>query len=155
MDGPVMPAGEPADEGRPPAQPSPLSRQAVFEIPPGSAAPRTARQLLDDLMQLWDCDDPAHVAALLTSELVTNVVRHARTDLLLEVSLQASILRVAASDDDPTLPALKRVGPGAESGRGLYLIDSLARSWGVTPRDDGKTVWFDVVVTKRSTGPSS
>jgi anti-sigma regulatory factor (Ser/Thr protein kinase) len=128
----------------------PPTLQAVFEIPPGSAAPRTARQLLDDLMQLWDCDDPAHVAALLTSELVTNVVRHARTDLRLEVSLRESILRVAATDDDPTLPALKSVGPDAESGRGLYLIDSLAHSWGVTPRAHGKTVWFDVVVVKRS-----
>jgi anti-sigma regulatory factor (Ser/Thr protein kinase) len=131
----------------------PPDRQAIFEIPPGDAAPRTARRLLDDVMQLWDCDDPAHVAALLTSELVTNVVRHARTDLLLEVSLRESLLRIAATDDDPTLPELRRAGPDAVSGRGLYLIDTLAHAWGVVPRENGKTVWFDVVVISRSGGP--
>jgi anti-sigma regulatory factor (Ser/Thr protein kinase) len=147
MDNPVASPGESGHGG------GSAVREAIFEIPPGSAAPRTARRLLDDVMQLWDCDDPAHVAALLTSELVTNVVRHARTDLLLEVTLQASILRVAASDDDPRLPELRRVGPDAESGRGLYLIDSLAHAWGVVPRENGKTVWFDIVVTSRSGGP--
>jgi anti-sigma regulatory factor (Ser/Thr protein kinase) len=125
------------------------SRAIFFEIPAGANAPRTARQLVDDVMVLWECDDIDDVAALLTSELVTNVVRHARTDLLLEVSLRSSLLRVAASDDDPTMPQLRQTDPDAESGRGLYLIDALAHQWGVEPRADGKTVWFDVPVTQR------
>jgi anti-sigma regulatory factor (Ser/Thr protein kinase) len=127
------------------------SRAIFFEIPAGANAPRTARQLLDDVMALWDCDDVNEVAALLTSELVTNVVRHARTDLLLEVSLRASLLRVAATDEDPTIPQLGpvRPSPTAESGRGLHLINTLAHRWGIESRGNGKTVWFDVVVRER------
>jgi len=152
MTNPVTEPGDAGGDDSMPPRDLPPDREAVFEIPPGAAAPRTARRLVDDVMRLWDCDDPAHVAALLTSELVTNVVRHARTDLLLEVSLRESILRVAASDDDPTLPHLRRVGTDALSGRGLFLIDTLAHAWGVLPREDGKTVWFDVVVSARSEG---
>jgi anti-sigma regulatory factor (Ser/Thr protein kinase) len=128
-------------------------RAISFDIPAGSNAPKTARQLLSDVLALWDCDDVDDVAALLTSELVTNVVKHARTDLVLEVSLRSSILRVAATDDDPTLPERRTPDAEATTGRGLYLIEALAHEWGVEPRPGGKTVWFDVQLHPKAAEP--
>jgi anti-sigma regulatory factor (Ser/Thr protein kinase) len=147
MPGNLSPQG--SDE---PAEPSPEERHATFEVPTGLAAPRTARLLVGDILELWDCNDHNDVAALLTSELVTNVVRHARTDVRLELSLRESILRVAASDDDPTLPELKSVTVDSVGGRGLQLIDALADQWGVVPHQGGKTIWFDVAVSCREPG---
>jgi hypothetical protein len=109
------------------------SRAIFFEIPAGANAPRTARQLVDDVMVLWECDDIDDVAALLTSELVTNVVRHARTDLLLEVSLRSSLLRVAASDDDPTTPQLRQTDPDAES-VGAFISSTRSPTSGASSR---------------------
>jgi anti-sigma regulatory factor (Ser/Thr protein kinase) len=159
MSNPVGPSGDSGASEEPSEaacdESSAPLREAIFEIPPGSAAPRTARQLLDDVMQLWDCDDSDDVAALLTSELVTNVVRHARTDLLLEVSLRACVLRIAATDHDPRLPQPRQPTADAENGRGLHLIETLARSWGVVARPGGKTVWFEIPVTPRPARPTN
>jgi len=123
-----------------------VSREAAFDIAPDPTAPAQARLLIDQIMKLWDCDDPADVAILLTSELVTNVVRHARSNLRLEVSLQAMTLRIAATDEIPALPQVRPMNTSSEGGRGLALIDSLAKRWGITPHERGKTVWFEVVV---------
>lgn len=123
-----------------------VPREAAFDITPDPTAPAQARLLIDQIMKLWDCDDPADVAILLTSELVTNVVRHARSNLRLEVSLQAMTLRIAATDEIPALPQVRPMNTSSEGGRGLALIDSLAKRWGITPHERGKTVWFEVVV---------
>ena len=153
MPGPVHPWEEPepdaGDEGVKPgaAVPEPrASREAAFDIAPDPTAPAQARRLIDQMMKLWDCDDPDDVAILLTSELVTNVVRHARTNLRLEVRLQAMTLRIAATDEVPELPQLRPMNTSSEGGRGLALINSMAKRWGVTTHERGKTVWFEVVV---------
>ena len=143
---PETDAGDQMVESQP-AVPEPrMSREATFDIPPDPTAPAQARRLIDQMMKLWDCDDPDDVAILLTSELVTNVVRHARSNLRLEVSLRAMTLRIAATDEFQAPPQLRPMNISSEGGRGLALINSLAKRWGVTPNERGKTVWFEVVV---------
>jgi anti-sigma regulatory factor (Ser/Thr protein kinase) len=82
-------------------------------------------------------------AVLLASELVTNAVIHARTELRLRVELRGELLHLAVRDGNPwqlrpaTIP-----DPEAEGGRGLWLVDQLARAWGVNRHPDGgKVVW--------------
>ncbi|MCX5384393.1 ATP-binding protein [Streptomyces sp. NBC_00083] len=74
---------------------------------------------------------PAEVAdalLLVTSELTTNVVRHAAgvTDRLrVTVTLTAGWLRLDVTDGDPVLPQARTPHPGAESGRGVGIVEFL------------------------------
>jgi hypothetical protein len=42
------------------------------------------------------------------------------------------------------MPSPCQPAPDDESGRGLLLVDALSHSWGVKPRQVGKTVWARV-----------
>jgi two-component sensor histidine kinase len=98
-------------------------------------------------MGLWDCDDPDRVVGLLTSELVTNALRHAADTVCLRVFLDGDILRVQASDEDLERPHVCHPASLGEGGRGMRLIDSLALRWGAAPLNaSAKVVWFEIAV---------
>src|SRR6185437_5920709 len=85
------------------------------------------------------------VAELLSSELVTNAVVHARTSVELEAAYDdSSILRIEvydrSADEFDRLP--RQPADGAEGGRGLAIVARLACHWGVDPCSPGKRVWF-------------
>jgi anti-sigma regulatory factor (Ser/Thr protein kinase) len=80
---------------------------------------------------------------LLTSELVTNGILHARTHLRLGVMTGDDHVLVTCSDDDTRgTPIVPPQDDSRPSGRGLMLVDALASQWGVHRTDEGKTVWF-------------
>lgn len=81
---------------------------------------------------------------LLTSELVTNALLHARSAAELAVRLVDGRLRVAVSDATATVPVRKRYGKDAATGRGLLLIETMSSAWGTEPVDGGKVVWFEL-----------
>ena len=84
------------------------------------------------------CDD----AALVATELVTNVVQHARSSCRLILTLDRRGLTVGVRDGRPgTIARLRPVNPCGRSGRGLLIVTGLAHSWGVTEHEHGKTVW--------------
>lgn len=83
-------------------------------------------------------------AALLTSELVTNAVLHAGTDLVVSVHWGSDRVRVDVADRSPVLPAIKSYGREAATGRGLTIFSRLASSWGARPVPGGKVVWFEL-----------
>jgi anti-sigma regulatory factor (Ser/Thr protein kinase) len=85
-------------------------------------------------------------AALLVSELVTNVVVHARTTSWVTVARRPRTVRVEVTDESDELPEMRRAPLGASRGRGLVLVECVARRWGVHRRRDrrGKTVWFEL-----------
>ena len=81
--------------------------------------------------------------ALLTSELVTNGVLHARTHLRVGVTTGKDHVLVTCHDDDATgAPSMPPMDLDQSSGRGLRLVDAMASQWGVFQDDGGKTVWF-------------
>ncbi|MCZ9339267.1 ATP-binding protein, partial [Streptomyces sp. TRM76130] len=53
-------------------------------------------------------------------------------------------IRVEVTDSGQELPHKRTPGEMASSGRGLMLIEMLADEWGVTPRGEGKSIWFDL-----------
>ncbi len=80
---------------------------------------------------------------LLTSELVTNGVLHARTHLRLGVTAGNDCVLVTCGDDDPNgAPTVPPKDDARPSGRGLMLVNAMASQWGVLRSDGGKTVWF-------------
>ena len=90
--------------------------------------------------------DARETAALLTTELVSNAIRHTRDELVLTVHLAGGRLRVGVADSSHRRPQLVQAGSRDTSGRGLHLVDALADEWGVDPdeRGLGKTVWFEL-----------
>ena len=97
---------------------------------------------MEAALKVWELDDLVEVVALLTSELVTNAVVHARTAFTVRATFDAPELRVEVRDGGPEHMEPPTDDPYAEGGRGLLLVAALADRWGVTGRPDGKTVWF-------------
>lgn len=81
---------------------------------------------------------------LLTSELVTNAVRHASPPIEINVDCDGSGGRVTVSDGHRDRPVLRPHSLDSDNGRGIQLVDALATAWGVQDRPAGKAVWFYV-----------
>ena len=86
--------------------------------------------------------------SLLVSELVSNVVLHARTPCLLSIEQGGDRIRVEVEDGSDRLPGMKaRTDPLAQSGRGMQLVDGLSAAHGVDRQPKGgKRVWFELLV---------
>jgi anti-sigma regulatory factor (Ser/Thr protein kinase) len=111
-------------------------------LPATAAAPAAARALIARACQDWPAR-ARNVAVLLTSELVTNAVLHGRPPLTLSLQRQHFSVRVAVADSSPVLPRIREPVATDATGRGLFLVASLAADWGIAPADDGgKAVWF-------------
>jgi anti-sigma regulatory factor (Ser/Thr protein kinase) len=113
-------------------------------------APAAARQALRGL-GLKPSEDAA--VALLTSELVTNNVRHAglgpRQRIRLWAQITEQTARIEVIDGGAGVDVSVRA-PGAGGGWGLRLVDALADRWGVA-HDHGTRVWFEL--DRPRTGP--
>ncbi|MFE0099346.1 SpoIIE family protein phosphatase [Streptomyces sp. NPDC059009] len=107
-----------------------------------------ARRHLRDLLHDWADPDQVDSAVLMVSEMVTNVLVHTDGDALLvaEVAGRPGARRVRAevADGSDDLPHKRHPGELASSGRGLVLMELLADAWGVDPRGDGKSIWFEL-----------
>jgi transcriptional regulator with XRE-family HTH domain/anti-sigma regulatory factor (Ser/Thr protein kinase) len=85
-------------------------------------------------------------AALLTSELVTNSVRHSRSDWVeVAILLTADVLRIEVSDQDPH--TIRPRTPDLDGGWGLTIVGEVATRWGVERQSAGKTVWTEYDLT--------
>jgi anti-sigma regulatory factor (Ser/Thr protein kinase) len=84
--------------------------------------------------------------ALLVSEVVSNVVLHARTPCELRLHTADHRMRVEVLDGSDALPAANRVpDPMSSSGRGMVLVEALSEAHGSTPLPGGgKVVWFQL-----------
>lgn len=105
---------------------------------------RQLRELLHD----WADSEQVDSAALMVSEMATNVLVHTDGDarLVAEVSGEPGTrrLRVEVADASDELPHKRRPGEMASSGRGLMLMEMLADHWGVDPQGSGKSIWFEL-----------
>ncbi|HEY2791891.1 MAG TPA: SpoIIE family protein phosphatase [Micromonosporaceae bacterium] len=103
-----------------------------------------------------DLTDLADDAMLLVTELVTNAVLHAGSDISLTVEAEETRLTVVVRDGNRgDLPEPGRIGsPMATSGRGLMLVDRIAHRWGTTHEADGKLVWFELRPTGSTPRPA-
>jgi anti-sigma regulatory factor (Ser/Thr protein kinase) len=90
-------------------------------------------------------------AELLASELVTNGVLHARSDLTLGVVARETCVLIGVTDQNPGRPAERAPDPSAESGRGIALVSRIARQWGVAPQEHGKIIWCLINSKSRTT----
>jgi len=116
---------------------------AYWFLEPEDAAPGRARRLARRALSRWGMEDLTDSVELLVSEVVTNAVRYATRPVTLRL-LRTDVLRCEVGDDVPQLPRLRQARATDEGGRGLYLVNRLARRWGATRLSTGKVVWFEL-----------
>jgi anti-sigma regulatory factor (Ser/Thr protein kinase) len=121
-----------------------IDAMTTLESHPASAS--AARSFVRTWLKAWGCEHIADAAVLLTSELVTNAIRHAEGDIELRMRCEEHIVRVEVRDGNPDAPQPRSIPNDATSGRGLTMVEVMAGGWGVQRRSRGKTVWFELPV---------
>jgi hypothetical protein len=84
------------------------SRNASIDLPPTAGSVPAARHLVLTLLRAWDVPHDRDDAALLVTELVSNVVDHVQGDavLTLEVGVSDDWLRIAVVDGSSVRPVV-------------------------------------------------
>ncbi|MGW1714471.1 SpoIIE family protein phosphatase [Streptomyces sp. NPDC002156] len=136
-------------DGTAPPKARPTVRRTMLTI--AQAEPErvaVARQQLREQLHDWPSPDQVDSAVLLISETATNVLVHTDADALVVAEVTGAPgsrrIRVEVTDVSDDLPHKRRPGELASSGRGLMLIEMLADAWGVDPRGEGKSIWFEL-----------
>ena len=150
---------EPLRQGLPPIDPAAVSSSASCALPACFEAVRGARQFTRATLQKWGFEERFDDISLVVSELVTNALRHALPDdpigsqrppdfdppVRLHLMRWSTRLVCAVRDPSQESPsACATEDFSAESGRGLFLVDSFSDSWGWHPLAgalSGKVVW--------------
>src|SRR5580693_6009710 len=129
------------------APPRPAERHG-FRVPlaTGPAAAAEARRRVRAAIQSWPVPVEEDVALLLTSELVTNAVRHeAGQAVMLVITCSSGRLRVDVHDTSRSLPAVTDVPADADTGRGLLLAETLSEERGFYRTPAGTAVYSTLV----------
>jgi anti-sigma regulatory factor (Ser/Thr protein kinase) len=123
----------------------PAQKRIRLRLTPTVHAPRMARSLVARAVSTW-AEPLAQAAQIIVSELVSNAVEHARTEVDLHVTQMRDGVCIAVHDEDPTPPASARNARGraegvALRGRGIPIVARVAHSWGYLTGTSDKVVW--------------
>lgn len=123
--------------------PDPGGFERVTGLEPALGAARRARELVNAACERWRLAHLAADAGIVLSEMVNNVVAHARTEMAVLLRRHGPTISVAVRDRSPRIPRFtgSPVPVTSYGGRGLLLIDAVADSWGSLALPGGKVVW--------------
>ena len=126
-----------AEAGAEPAGP-----RIRLRLRPVPDACRQVRQVVTQACAAWQRADLGGTAALIATELVANVIRHAHTTMEFTLRpLRDGRISMAVRDGSRRMPKPAHPGVTEAGGRGLRLVQDLTDAWGVLPVTDGKVVW--------------
>jgi PAS domain S-box-containing protein len=108
--------------------------------------------MIRDYLSRAGREDLADTAELLVSEIVTNALVHAGTNIEVAFSFVDGGLRIEVTDGSPHAPSPRSYGPSAGTGRGLLLLEEMVDAWGVEFAEHGKTVWFTIASERHADG---
>ena len=84
-------------------------------------------------------------ALLLVSEVVTNAITHGDGRPVVDIDVDSDRMRVCVSDAAAEVPSVLPQDEASEHGRGMFIVDTLASRWGVSPlAPTGKAIWFEL-----------
>ncbi|WP_438470936.1 ATP-binding protein [Streptomyces asiaticus] len=91
-------------------------------------------------LNYWGLPDLVENGRLLISELVTNALRHGKgPEVVFRFIIGVDLIVLEVDDGSPGRPEVRVAEPTEENGRGMFLVDSIANSWGVS--EDGTRTW--------------
>jgi len=121
-------------------------QHAQVDLPGGLRAPHSARRALEEHFAGTIDRDLLASVELLTTELVSNAVRHGGAGedelVVLHLATTESCLRVEVCDNGGGFEAGPPT-PYGEGGYGLFLVSEVSSRWGVS-REDGNCAWFEL-----------
>jgi anti-anti-sigma factor len=136
---PVFPTLEAAMAG---SENQMVPHQLSSRLLPAVGAARQARELVTEACARWDLPELVGPACTIVTELVNNVVVHARTPMEVVLRLHDSYLNISVRDESATSPEPRGpASPTAPGGRGLMMVEAVAQRWGHTAVPGGKVVW--------------
>jgi anti-sigma regulatory factor (Ser/Thr protein kinase) len=112
-------------------------------LPQSAASPGLARELVRDVLAGRD-PEAVELAQVLTSELVTNAVLHARSVSILQIDTDGPLVKVSVEDSSSAQPEPRNRPMDEEGGLGLILVNAMATAWGWFRTATGKQVWFEL-----------
>jgi anti-sigma regulatory factor (Ser/Thr protein kinase)/anti-anti-sigma regulatory factor len=121
-----------------------IQRRMRLHAPRSWKTPGRARLAVIEACDGWGLGHLRTPAALIISELVTNAIRHASTDVDIEAVLRGDFLHLRVRDGSPVPPTLGGDGPEpADHGNGLPIVAHYSTAWGFTVNSTGtgKVVW--------------
>ncbi|MEU3248060.1 SpoIIE family protein phosphatase [Streptomyces sp. NPDC006875] len=117
-------------------------QMASWPLPEDPRAAGQARRHVREQLTSWGLDGLTPTTELLASELVGNVVRHAKGPLRLRLLRSAGLI-CEVFDGSLTMPRIRRAADTDEGGRGLQLITALSQRWGTRYTPTGKCIWTE------------
>ena len=131
---------EPPSEvgGTPTAYPA-----STIELPAKLDSPGAARRFVHDTLRGWPDDHGIDDAMLLTTELVSNAVVHAKSAVRVRVVRLTERVRVEVTDFGHGALEFRQPSMDALGGRGLLLVQEMSHSWGTSADGNEKVVWFE------------
>lgn len=126
-----------------------------WSFSPSAADISTARNQVADFVAVNGFAARCEDVRLMVSELVTNAIVHASSPCQITVTLTSSSLRVEVADTSSVNPTLQRPSLTEVNGRGLFIVQALATTWGVSSHHGGKTVWFELAGLAAGSGSAA
>jgi anti-sigma regulatory factor (Ser/Thr protein kinase) len=120
----------------------PAPTTASRRLPPHPTAARAARDFLTSCLLDWKLPKALSAGSLVMSELVTNAMIYARSEIGVSVAWDEHLVRIAVRDGGRGIPEPRDPALDSPGGRGLILVEGFSRAWGVLPAaPGGKVVW--------------
>ena len=119
-----------------------MHTSADQRYPANPEAPSRARAFVSNVLRRWHCEDVADDAHLLTSEVVSDAVRQAPSEVSVHVEADDDLVRVEVSDDPGLL--FNPDDGGFERRTGRQVVRALASRWGSDLDRSRTTTWFEL-----------
>ena len=122
-------------------------RLTAFVLPGIPESVPVARLRVRAALCLHGLGEYADDAEIITSELVTNAVRHAcgndtkTIGITLTHAGSPATVTIAVSDSSPHGPVRRDTPASGEQGRGLQIVEALSAHWGWRREGGGKAVF--------------
>jgi anti-sigma regulatory factor (Ser/Thr protein kinase) len=121
-------------------------RYERVDLPGGLRAPEYCRRAIEQYFADAIGEERLASLELLTTELVSNAVRHGGADdgetVVLHLAIAPRCLRVEVCDGGPGFEP-GRPSPYGEGGYGLFIVSEVSSRWGVS-REDCTCAWFEL-----------
>jgi hypothetical protein len=121
------------------SEPLPGVVHFTFDAPPGETPPPGWRHDLLPVLKSFGDEGAAEDVVLAAGELIANAVEHGGGLCALHVEGGPGHVMIEVYDHVPALGSPPSVA--RDRGRGLAMVEALARDWGWIPCCDGKLVW--------------